>query len=159
MTVRIETLRTSSFFWWSVPVAAALTWAVHEFAHFQVGRWLGYEMWVSMNQSGPTRGGYASTNHRMLIAMAGPLATYVQALIAFWVIRSLGKASAYPFLFFAFFMRASAFAIGFAHPNDEARTSLDLGLDVWVLPAIAVGALLALTIVGAAPCSSAGGRT
>jgi len=143
-----DPFQPSLAFWLSVPLAAALTWAAHELAHFQVGRWLGYGMWVSMNQSGSLAGGYETDAHRILIAMAGPLVTYAQAAAALWWIRARRSGVAYVFLFLAFFMRAVAFAVGVRNPNDEARTSLDLGLPVWVLPSLAVGLLLAMTIVG-----------
>ena len=45
-------------------------------------------------------------------------------------------------------MRLVAFVMGISHPNDEAQTSLDLGLPVWVLPSVAGGILLAVTVAG-----------
>ncbi|MEM7205964.1 MAG: hypothetical protein AAF628_37260 [Planctomycetota bacterium] len=148
MATHTDRRRPSAGFWLLVPVAAVVTWGVHEFAHFQAGRWLGYEMWVSMNQAGLVKGDYTSDGHRMLVAMAGPFVTYLQAAAALWWILVRRSYAAYPFLFLAFFTRAVAFAVGMAKPNDEARTSLDLGWPVWVLPSIAVGCLLVLTIIG-----------
>lgn len=143
-----ERFEPSVGFWLCVPVATVVTWGLHELAHFQAGRWLGYEMWMSMNRAGPLEGGYASTTHRVIVAMAGPFVTYIQALVAFALVRRWHLGGAYPFLFFALFMRLTAFVIGISHPNDEARTSLDLGLPVWALPAVVVALLLLLTIAG-----------
>ena len=105
-------------------------------------------MWLSMNRAGLIAGEYESREHRMLVAMAGPLVTYLQAVIALLLIRTRSLSLAYPFLFLALFMRSVAFAVSFSKPNDEARTSLDLGLPFWVLPSVAVGLLLLMTIVG-----------
>ena len=145
-----ERFRPSGAFWLSVPIAAVVTWGAHELAHFLTGRWLGYEMWLSINQAGLVAGEYASDRDRMLVAMAGPLVTYVQAGVSLgWIRKRTPRAGlAYPFLFFALFMRLTAFAVGIRNPNDEARTSLDLGLPVWGLPAVVVGLLLVMTIVG-----------
>ena len=143
-----QTLRPSAVFWLLIPVAAVVTWGAHELAHFLTGRWLGYEMWLSMNQAGPIAGEYASGSHRMTVAMAGPAVTFVQAAAALFWIRKRRSSLAYPFLFFALFMRFAAFVISAWNPNDEARTSLDLGLPMWVLPTVVVGLLLVMTIVG-----------
>ena len=56
--------------------------------------------------------------------------------------------SSLPVYFFAFFTRFLAFGISFTNPNDEARTSLDLGLPMWVLPLIASSILFAMTVLG-----------
>jgi len=140
--------RPSSLFWLLVPFAALVTWGLHELAHFFTGRALGYEMWLSLNQAGLVQGEYASDGHRMTVAMAGPLMTYAQAAVALVVIRTRRAGLAYPFLFLALFQRLAAFVVGLSNPNDEARTSLDLGLPVWALPSIAVGLLLAMTVAG-----------
>ena len=145
---RTEPLRPSAAFWLLVPFVAAVTWGVHEFAHFQAGRWLGYDMWMSMNRAGLVSGEYTSREHRMLVAMAGPIVTYLQAALALWWIKARGARLAYPFLFFAFFMRVVAFAVSFQEPNDEARTSLDLGLPLWGLPLVVVAVLFAMTFSG-----------
>ncbi len=133
-------------FWLSLPLVAAVTWGVHEFAHFQMGRWLGYDMWWSLNQAGLSTGEYKTGAHRMLVAMAGPFATYLQAALAFWLIRARHSSLAYPYLFLALFMRLAASVVGLSSPNDEARTSIDMGLPVWALPAVVVVILFGMTI-------------
>lgn len=140
--------RPTAAFWLSVPFAAAFTWGVHELMHYVAGVALGYEMWMSMNQAGPVEGKYAATWHAIVVSMAGPFVTYLQAGVAFWLIRTRELAVAYPFLFLAWFTRTLAFVVGFKNPNDEMRTSIDLGLPAWALPAVVVTALLALTVLG-----------
>ena len=141
-------LRTTRIFWLLVPFAGVVTWGVHEAGHFLMGRSLGYDMWMSMNRAGPVDGDYTSTRDRVFVAMAGPLVTYLQAGIALWAVRARGSSLAYAFLFLAFFMRLTAFAVGISNPNDEARASLDLGLPAWVLPSIACSILLGMTVAG-----------
>ena len=143
-----EQPRPSRSFWLSVPLAAAITWGIHEFAHFQMGRWLGYEMWLSINHAGPVGGTYASTSDAIWIAMAGPFVTYLQAAVALVLVRWRRALLAYPYLFLAWFTRTLAFAVSFANPNDEARTSLDLGLPMWALPTIVVVVLFVMTVAG-----------
>lgn len=140
--------RPSGVFWLWVLPAVALTWAVHELAHYQMGRWLGYEMWLSMNQAGSVDGKYATQAHGIMITMAGPLVTYGQAALALGWVLQRKSALAYVFLYVACFMRVVAFGVSFMNPNDEARASLDLGLPMWVLPALAVALLLGMTILG-----------
>lgn len=139
---------TSARFWFIAVLAGLLTWTIHELMHFQMGRWLGYEMWVSLNRAGLVEGTYQSTAHDIAVTMAGPAITYIQALVALVLIYRKNAVLAYPFLFFAWFMRTVAMGISFISPNDEARTSLDLGLPMWALPALAVTVLLAMTILG-----------
>ena len=129
--------------------AAMFTWGIHELAHWGMGIGLGYEMWVTFNQAGPTEGGYDSDAHRMAVSMAGPVITWIQAGAAFWLLRRYLKLWIYPFLFLTFWTRALAMGVSLiANPNDEARVSLLLGLPLWALPLVSVIPLLALTYLG-----------
>lgn len=130
--------------------AALVTWLLHEFAHWQMGEALGYDMWMSLNGGGlEGEGSYDSASERSLVDAAGPLLTYVLALGALALIRTTRSLLLYPFLFLQFYMRAVALGISIvSRPNDEARLSLELGLPLWLLPGIAVTLLLALTVIG-----------
>jgi len=130
--------------------AALVTWLAHEFAHWQMGNALGYDMWMSLNAGGlEGKGSYDSALHRSLVDAAGPLLTYILAIGALALIRSTRSLLLYPFLFLQFYMRAMALGISVvSQPNDEARISLELGLPLWLLPGIAVTLLLALTVIG-----------
>ena len=68
--------------------AAAFTWVLHEYAHWQMGELLGYDMWISLNQAGPTKGSYDSDLYAMLVSGAGPVVTYLQAAVAFAAVLS-----------------------------------------------------------------------
>ena len=130
--------------------AALLTWLAHEFAHWQMGEALGYDMWMSFNRAGIAgEGSYDSTLDRLLVTAAGPLLTYIFAIGALALISTFRSLLLYPFLFLQFWMRAVALGISVVNqPNDEARISLELGLPLWLLPGIAVTLLLALTVIG-----------
>jgi len=130
--------------------AALVTWLPHEFAHWQMGEALGYDMWMSLNAGGLEGGGsYDSALDRSLVDAAGPLLTYILAIGALALIRTTRSLLLYPFLFLQFYMRAVALGISVvSQPNDEARLSLELGLPLWLLPGIAVTLLLALTVIG-----------
>ncbi len=129
--------------------AAILTWGIHEGAHWLMGSVLGYDMWITLNQVGLVQGEYASDFHQILVSMAGPIITWLQAIGAFLFIRRSEHLWIYAFLFLTFWMRAMAMGISFlTHPNDEASVSLLLGLPMWVVPAISVIFLLVLTYQG-----------
>jgi hypothetical protein len=130
--------------------AALLTWLLHEFAHWQMGKALGYDMWMSLNEAGLAgEGSYDSALDRSLIDAAGPVLTYILAIGSLVLIRTTRSLLLYPFLFLQFYMRAMAMGISVvSQPNDEARVSLELGLPLWLLPAIAVTLLLAMTVIG-----------
>ena len=136
--------------------AALVTWLLHEFAHWQMGEALGYDMWMSLNGGGLAgEGSYDSALDRSLVDAAGPLLTYVLAIGALALIRTTRSLLLYPFLFLQFYMRAVALGISVvSQPNDEARISLELGLPLWLLPGIAVTLLLVLTVIGSRTVSA-----
>ena len=139
---------------WFFP-ATVVTWGLHEFGHYATGLLLGYDMFITFNHAGPTQGSYTSTNHDILVGMAGPIITWVQAVIAWRMIMKRDQIELYAFLFLPFAMRTMAMGLSYiAKPNDEAAASLLLGLPMWVLPvqglpatALAIHALYCRKIV------------
>ena len=139
-TKRVEGLTASKKRPWAayalmcIP-AALVTWLLHEFAHWQMGEALGYDMWMSLNGGGLVgEGSYDSALDRSLVNAAGPLLTYILAISALALIRTTRSLLLYPFLFLQFYMRAVALGISvLSQPNDEARISLELGLPLWLL--------------------------
>ena len=128
--------------------AAALTWGPHELAHWAMGRLLGYRMWISLNQVGLVEGEYDSVRDRILVALAGPLVTGLQALLSYELIERWRKPWLYPLLFLTVWTRGLAMVVSLKNPNDEAEASALLGLSPWVLPTLVVTGLLLLTIAG-----------
>ena len=147
----MDSWRAADYSWLAacfVPAVLA-TWGVHEGAHWLMGTTLGYDMWITFNNAGPVRGAYDTTVHRALVGMAGPAATWLQAIAALLLIRRLRALWTYSFLFLALWMRFLAFCISYiSNPNDEASVSLLLGLPMWVLPAVSVALLATLTYMG-----------
>ncbi len=128
--------------------AAAVTWGIHEAAHYFMGRALGYDMWITFNQAGLVEGDYDSLLHRNLVSVAGPVVTALQAVLAWWFIRKSNALWAYSLVFLAFWTRALAMVISLmGDANDEARISLSLGLPIWVLPSISVAFMLVFTVL------------
>jgi len=125
-----------------VGIAAFL---VHETCHWLAGSLLGYPMQMSLNRA------WSSTPftlaHSLVISGAGPLVTYLQAAVGYAMVRSRASLVGFAMVYMAFFMRLVAMGVSVFNPNDEARISRDLGLGQWTLPAIAVGALLWLTVL------------
>lgn len=129
--------------------AAIVSWGVHEYGHFAAGQILGYDMWMSFNRAGPTQGHYDTEFHEFVVAMAGPVVTWIQAFIALAVIRWSRELWTYSFLFLTSWSRSLAMLISFiSNPNDEARASLLMGMPMWVLPTVSVGLTFLLTLWG-----------
>jgi hypothetical protein len=124
--------------------ASLATTLVHELGHYGMGTALGHAMKMSLNHAAPVSANATPASDLLLIVAAGPLVTVLQALVAFFLIRNRGLLFAYPFLFAAWFMRFAAAFVSLAHPNDEARLSIELLGGMWWLPA---GVVLGLSIL------------
>ena len=118
------------------------TFVVHEFFHWLAGVSLGYPMIVTPNRV------FSETPmtamHALAVSAAGPIATYVQAIVGYHAIRTRESLAGFALVYMAFFMRLVAMAVSVFNPNDEARISRDLGLGLWTLPAIVVSMLFIL---------------
>ena len=123
-------------------LVGAATFIVHEFFHWLAGTLLGYPMRITPNQVGPL-----STMlpvHHTVMTAAGPIATYIQAAVGYALVTQRSSMVGFAMVYMAFFMRLIAMGVSVFNPNDEARISLDLGLGLWTLPALAVGTLFLL---------------
>jgi len=118
------------------------TFAVHEFFHWVAGIALGYDMVITPNRV------YSKTStefvDKQIISFAGPFITYVQAIIGYLLVVKKQSSLGYALLYMAFFMRLFAACMSVFNPNDEARISQALGMGLWTLPVIVVGALFVL---------------
>lgn len=92
-------------------IAVAFTFVAHEGAHWAMGEWLGYDMFLRANSAGLVAGTYRSELDAQLVTAAGPAFTLLQGLAAFAVIRASGAAFAFPFLLSALLMRILAAAV------------------------------------------------
>lgn len=124
-------------------VAAAASWELHEFSHWLTGTLLGYEMKMTLNTTYPAIGYYLN-NDAMIVSLAGPLITLIQAFVFFFLLKRHFSVTLFPFLFVCFYMRLLATAMSFTNPNDEARISLDLGWGTFTLPVIVTALLFYL---------------
>ena len=68
-------------------VAVAVTWLVHEFAHWSVGELLGNVMVMTLNTCYPKSGNYLADWHEVAISAAGPLITILQAFIFYFLLQ------------------------------------------------------------------------
>lgn len=137
--------RISWDFYVALLIVVVLTFLAHELAHWLAGTLLGYDMAVSLNGAAPRSGGFLSERDAFIVSGAGPLVTILQAVLAYWWTRRSNHPTAYALLFVAWFMRFAAAFVSLMHPNDEARMSLQLGWNMWVLPGLVVALLFALT--------------
>lgn len=135
-------------FYGTLIAATLLGFVFHEAAHWSAGRLLGYDMVASLNRAAIRSGGYDSAADEFLVDAAGPAFTILQALVAVILIRRRKLELAYPVLFVAFMMRFAAMVVSVSNPNDEARMSVQLGWNMWVLPGLVAAGLFALTWAG-----------
>ena len=127
-------------------LATLLTWLLHEYAHWQIGEWLGYRMRLTLNTATSIDGDYSTIQHYIMIKGAGPAITVGQAIVFWLIVMHTEKDHLFPFLYLPFFMRAIAFLVSFLSPNDEALIAIKLGLPFWSLPLFVTCFLALLTI-------------
>ncbi len=126
---------------------AVATMLAHEIVHWLVGTALGYEMYFQLTKAGIVDGAWRSDLDYAVVSIAGPVFTFAVGSVGAWLAISKRSAFGYELVFVAFMQRFLAMVMsGIAIPNDEARVSLYLGLEWWVVPLIFVVPLLALTV-------------
>ena len=138
--------RIGASFYWTLLAVVPLSFVLHELAHWSAGELLGNDMVASLNHAYPRSGAYRSPGDAFIVDAAGPAFTLLQAMVAFALIRGRALLLAYPVLFVACFMRMAATFVSLFNPNDEARMSVLLGWNMWVLPLLVVLSLLVLTL-------------
>lgn len=124
--------------------AVAVSWLLHEFAHWATGTYLGYNMAMTLNTAYYLNEASRSTVHKQLIDAAGPLITLAEAVIVFLVMKQRQAKLLYVFLFTCFYSRLLATIISFLNPNDEARLSQSLGIGTFTLPLLMTAVLFVL---------------
>ena len=137
-----QTPRLGAKFYGWLFVAGFLTFILHEAAHWLAGMTLGYDMEARLNAVRATT--FVLPIDKAVIDSAGPVATILQAVIAFGVVMRSRSNIAFAFVYMAAFMRLLAAAISVINPNDEARLSLYFGFGKWALPMIVSMGLLVL---------------
>lgn len=130
-------------------IAVAFTFVAHEGAHWAMGEWLGYDMFLRVNSAGLATGLYRSQIDAQLVTAAGPAFTLLQGFAAFGLVRAFGAGFAFPFLLSALLMRMLAAGVSLGTPNDEMRLSVWLGLGEWTVFAAVIGALFVMTALAA----------
>ena len=121
--------------------AVLFSWIFHELAHLAAGKFLDYDMKMTLNSAYPREGKYLSDLHYHIISAAGPLFTLSEAILVFTLMYWRKRLLLYPFLFTCFYMRLLAMIISFFNPNDEARISTAMDIGKFTLPLIVSGIL------------------
>lgn len=128
-------------------VAVFLTFFLHEGAHWAMGELLGNRMAMTLNVAYPISRAYLEPWHVTYVAAAGPLATLLQAVIAYAINVRRKWTAAYLFLLSAVVMRVLALGVNLiTRPQDEAKVSLALGIGTYTLPVITCAVLIVLAI-------------
>ena len=126
-----------------IPVAY-LSYLFHEFGHWTVGEILGNEMVYRLNWVWPKSGHYNGVHDGLYTLVGGPAFTVLQAIIFLLVIERYRTMAAYPFVFFAFFMRFFSLVFGGFGKQDEAHISASLNFGAYT---VAIVVLLVLFLI------------
>jgi hypothetical protein len=126
-----------------IPVAYC-SFLFHEFGHWTLGEIFGNEMTYSLNQVSPKSGQYVGIHDGVYSLLGGPAFTILQAAIFLLVIERFRFVFAYPFVFFAFFMRMFALVFGGFGKQDEAKISALLNIGPYT---VAFAVLLVLFLI------------
>jgi len=118
--------------------AVVFSFVVHEFAHWTLGELIGYDMRMTLNTAYPVAQKYDQEWHYTAISAIGPLITFLQAVIFFFLIKKYSNRDLYPFLFTTFYLMLLSAVLGYRNPNDLGRVSLYFNLGVFTLPIIFV---------------------
>ena len=134
-------------FYVTMLIIAIATMLMHELVHYLVGTALGYEMYFQLTKAGIVDGSWRSQLDYAIVSISGPVFTFTVGAFGAWLAIGKRMAFGYELVFVAFMQRFLAMVMSaIAIPNDEARVSLFLGLDWWVVPLMFVAPLLVLTI-------------
>jgi hypothetical protein len=125
-------------------VAVAVTFIVHEIAHWTTGEALGNAMAMTLNSSYTLSDKWLKEWHGLAITAAGPIATLLQALAVYLLLKRKANVLLFPFLLTCLWMRLLASIINFFNLNDEGKVGVALGIGGYVLPALMVAFLLYL---------------
>jgi len=121
---------------------------LHEGAHWLSGELLGYDMKAGIGRAWPVDPPrYQTLLDELIIIIAGPLVTLLFAIMGACFVIFRGAVWGYTFVFAAWFMRTLAMVISAINNfNDEARFSILLGWEWWVVPSLMVGVLTLLLV-------------
>lgn len=130
-------------------VVLFITMTLHELVHLVTALALGVETFAF----GLGRVSYQVpvadfATQEMIISISGPIFTLSLGLFGMWLAVRRKIAFGYDLVFVALFQRLMAMAMSVmtGNHNDEARVSLELGLEWWVLPSVFVTILAAAFI-------------
>ncbi|AUD06980.1 hypothetical protein CWM47_37245 [Spirosoma pollinicola] len=117
-------------------MAVFLTFFLHGFAHWLVGKYLGEEITINFNPAHTIDQAYGQEGNQLPIILAGPVFTLLQAIYFFYVMKRGRDTILYPFLLAPVMMRVLAGIMNFVNPNDEGLVSLSVGLGLFTLPVL-----------------------
>jgi FtsH-binding integral membrane protein len=117
-------------------LAVVFTFLIHEFGHWTMGEFLGYEMRMTLNTGYPIAGKYDQAWHYAVISAVGPLITLLQAIIFYYLIKKYSNRNLYPFLFTTFYLVLLSGIVGYRNPNDLGRIGNYLNIGLFTLPII-----------------------
>jgi hypothetical protein len=115
-------------------LAVVFTFVVHEFTHWTMGEFLGYEMRMTLNTAYPIAGKYTKDWHYTVISCVGPLITLLQAIIFYVLIKQNSNKNLYPFLLSCFYLELLSGIMNFRNPNDLGRIGVYLNIGLFTLP-------------------------
>lgn len=117
-----------------VVVAVIFTWLLHEFGHWSVYTFLGYDYMMTLNKVSLIGSEKPTLIHQIIAGSAGPLITILQAVFVYLYLQlKQWNKHLYPFLFIPLYMRLLAGGLNFINPNDEGAISMYFGLGLFTI--------------------------
>lgn len=113
--------------------------------HWLTGEALGNNMVMTINSGYPESRQYVSSWHATVVSAAGPVATVVQAIVVYSLLKTRYNPVLFPFLVTCLYMRTIAGFLNFIKLNDEGRVGVELGVGKFTLSILVVAFLFYLT--------------
>ncbi|MBX2895317.1 MAG: hypothetical protein KF763_07735 [Cyclobacteriaceae bacterium] len=110
----------------------------HEFAHWLMGKLIGYEMVMTLNTAYPKALQWNSTEDFMVVSVVGPAVTLLTSFSVYYIIRFKGNMLWFPFLFTCFYLELLSGIMNYRNVNDLGWLSKYLNIGVFTLPIIFV---------------------
>jgi len=126
-----------------IPVAF-LTYIFHEFGHWVFGELTENNMVMNLNYCWPKSGSFITEKHALISSIGGLFFTILQAVIFLLIIEKWNMIYAYPFVFFAFFVRFFSLVFGGFMKQDEVTISTALEIGKYTIAILVVSILILL---------------
>jgi hypothetical protein len=116
--------------------AVVTTFVIRQFAYWDIGQFLGYDMIMTLHHVRPVQGSYDVPWHDTLVSIMGPAVTVAQASLVFALIKRNHSKNLYPLLPACFSVEWLAGVLNLTRLSGMRAVSLVPGFLLLTLPVI-----------------------